>query len=151
MQKLLLSAILSFTVLVTKVSADSNNKVFINLTKREICSQRLDKCFPIAIGSAQYPSPKSPGPHYVLDHRKNGFDWVNPLNGKLYPKGTHNLGDIWITVLEDETGIYGIHTTPDQSTALEDQWSHGCFRMYANDLQELSDSIMYFDEIYINW
>ena len=149
MQRLVLILVLALCPLLSGASA--KNKIFIKLLSKQICSQRLNQCFPIAIGSKQYPSPTEPGPHYVLIHDKQGFDWINPLTGRYYEAHEHNLGPIWIGVYTDHRGWeYGIHQTPDNTRPLSYQYSHGCFRMLESDITLLSQSIYYFDEIYIH-
>ena len=132
-------------------SSDENH-IYLNLTKKNICSIRINKCWPVAIGSTRYPTPYKPGPHYILTHYKKGFNWINPLNGRFYRAGTHSLGNIWIDIMKNENGWnIGIHETPISPSLvpLHKQHSHGCIRMKENDIKELSNNIQYLDKIFI--
>lgn len=70
--------------------------IYLNFTRKEVCSNRARKCWPVAFGDKYYPTPQVEGPVFVLTHFKNGFTWRNPFTGAVYKPGTHNLGNIWI-------------------------------------------------------
>lgn len=126
------------------------DKLFIHVNSKLVCSGRLGECFPIAVGKPSHPTPMPEGPQYITDIRRNGFDWVNPLTGQLYPAGTHSLGPYWIQLYHDpNTGWdYGIHATPYPNTPLYLQESHGCLRGNLSDVERLAHSIQYFDVAY---
>ncbi len=132
-------------------SEHDNNKIFLKLNERQLCSGRLNKCFPMAIGSSTYPSPNIPGPHLILDIRRNGFNWIHPTNNKLYKAGTHNLGNYWVTIYHDSSNgwTYGVHTTPQPNTNITTQSSMGCFRLRVKDMEEFINSVRMFDVAYI--
>lgn len=131
------------------ISEGDNDKVFIHHDERKVCSGRLDKCFDIAMGSSQYPTPRWEGPRFLTTHYKDGFIWQNPLTGQKYQPWEHNLGPIWIQVIENERGWdIGFHATPEQHVDIELQYSHGCLRMVMGDLREFSDSLQYLDKFY---
>lgn len=90
-----LIVLLSHTSPVLGVQPDENH-IYLNFTRKEVCSNRARKCWPVALGNSTNPTPFIEGPTYVLGIRRNGFDWRNPFTGRLFKAGTHNLGSIWI-------------------------------------------------------
>ena len=133
-------------------STGDEDKIFLNLRSKTVCSGRLDKCFPVAIGKPSHPTPTNVGPYYITDIRLNGFDWQNPFTGRIYKAGTHNLGNIWITFHQDTvTGnVYGFHKTPEPGKALSAQQSHGCVRMNYTGIKTFGNSVKFWDQVYIN-
>jgi len=150
MKKTLLLSLILLGVTAPKVTSEGDNdKVFIYHNKREVCSGRLDKCFPIAMGSSQYPTPKWEGPRFLTTHYKEGFIWQNPLTGQVFQPNQHNLGPIWIQVIENDRGWdIGFHATPEKHIDIGLQYSHGCLRMVMGDLREFSSSLEYLDKFY---
>lgn len=137
-----------------KVGAELNNKeneIHLNLTTKQVCSNRANKCWPVAIGNKTNPTPYRTEPYYILTHYKNGFDWQNPFTKQIYSKGTHNLGNIWIGITNLPNGIsIGFHTTPTPSIPLNKQESlGGCVRMNPKDILEFSNNVEYLDKIYV--
>lgn len=124
-----------------------DNKLFIKLKSKQVCSGRLKECFPIAIGKASHPTPVPNGPVTIFDIRRNGFDWRNPLTGQKFPKGTHSLGPYWIQLYHNpNTGWdYGIHATPYPNIPLHLQESHGCLRGHLKDVRKLAYSVEMLD------
>ena len=132
------------------ISEGDNDKVFIHHNEKKVCSGRLDKCFDIAMGSSQYPTPRWEGPRFLTTHYKDGFIWQNPLTGQKYQPWEHNLGPIWIEVYNNAqtSWQYGFHATPYPNIPLAQQESHGCLRMNMQDLLQLSNSLQYLDKFY---
>jgi lipoprotein-anchoring transpeptidase ErfK/SrfK len=140
-------------ILPIKITAeeDTSNNIYLYLTEKKVCSNRANKCWPVAIGRTQNKTPNLPGPHYVLTKYTNGFIWKNPFTGQVFPKGKHNLGNIWIHILTTKEGIdIGFHQTPEPNIPLNKQESlGGCVRMHEKDIEEFVKTIHYLDEIHI--
>jgi lipoprotein-anchoring transpeptidase ErfK/SrfK len=131
-----------------EVQKDTNH-IYLNFVRKEVCSNRAKKCWPVAFGDKYHPTPIIEGPTFILNHYKNGFTWRNPFTGVVYKPGTHNLGNIWIQYTKVNGIDIGFHTTPYPLIPLSQQESKGgCIRMNAKDIKEFSDNIEYLDEIY---
>lgn len=138
---------------VAKAQTTTNlNEIHLNLTKKEVCSNKANKCWPVALGRNNNKTPNIKGPHYVLTHHKNGFVWQNPFTKQVFSKNAHNLGNIWIGILTTKEGIaIGFHQTPTPNIPLSQQESlGGCVRMMPKDIKEFSSYVHYLDLIYIN-
>lgn len=129
----------------------NKNHIYLNLSKKAVCSNRVSKCWPVALGNKANPTPYVKGPHYVTIKKTKGFIWQNPFTKQIFPAGTHNLGNIWIGIVKQSNGIeVGFHTTPTPNIPLNEQSSlGGCVRMTAKDILEFSNNVNYLDEIYI--
>lgn len=140
----------AFNVGANEESKDATN-IYLKLLSKEVCSNRANKCWPVALGRASNKTPNIKGPHYVLTHYTNGFNWKNPFTGVVYKKGQHNLGNIWIQILTTDKGIaIGFHETPTPNIPLSQQESlGGCVRMTDKDIKEFSSYVNYLDKIYI--
>lgn len=151
MKKLIFFVTLLSSLLPTSVKSEESKRVNIYYDREIVCIQRTNKCWAFAKGKNSYPTPTWYGKQVLTTHIKNGFNWQNPLTGKVYSKGTHNLGDIWIQFYEDpETGwSFGFHQSPYSNVPLSQQESHGCLRMTARDIKDFSNNLQYFDEFYI--
>ena len=105
MKKIFLLLLLLFPSEAINAETKESKRVNIYYDQNMVCVQRSNKCYAFAKGKVSYPTPTWEGPQYLTTHIKNGFAWQNPLTGKVYPKGTHNLGNIWIQFYhEDKTG-----------------------------------------------
>ena len=139
------------SLITSKVKAEESKRINIYYDRNIVCVQRTNNCYAFAKGKKEYPTPTWEGAQVLTTHITNGFDWQNPLNNKVYKKGTHNLGDIWIEFYHDDnTGwSFGFHQTPYPNTPLSLQLSHGCARMTSTDIKNFSNELRYFDEFYI--
>lgn len=151
--KLIVFLLLIFhlTTLKTLSVEDKSNEIYLKLVSKEVCSNRANKCWPVATGRKENRTPNIYGPHFVLSKHTNGFNWQNPFTKKIYKKGTHNLGNIWIGILTTKDNIaIGFHKTPTPNIPLSNQESlGGCLRMTEKDIIEFSSYVNLLDEIYI--
>jgi hypothetical protein len=124
---------------------DLGHTIVINLTELELSlydGLRLMKTYPVAAGSPSYPTPQ--GEWTIWDKRENPT-WVNPApdgwgaglpatiaGGPSSPLGTRAL-------YLDAPGIR-IHGTP-ASYSIGTYASHGCVRMYMEDVEELYEIV----------
>lgn len=152
MNKYIISLAILFSLITNKALANTESKrVNIYYDRNMVCIQRTNRCWAFAKGKASYPTPTWYGAQVLTTHIKNGFAWRNPLTKKVYPKGAHNLGDIWIEFYKDETTSwrFGFHETPYPNVPLSQQQSHGCLRMTSYNIKDFSSQLKYFDEFYI--
>lgn len=102
MKKFITTALLFLLLIVNNNVANAINvtndvdHIYLNFTRKEVCSNRARKCWPVAFGDKSHPTPFIEGPTSVITHYKNGFTWVNPFTNVVYKAGEHNLGKIWI-------------------------------------------------------
>ena len=156
MKKLFLLTSILLSLYPIKVDAKESNRVNIYYDENIVCIQRTNKCWAFAKGKSSYPTPTWEGSSPLSLHIKNGFKWQNPLTGKIFGKGLHNLGDIWIEFYRDDDPLsktygwsFGFHQTPEIHTPLHLQYSHGCLRMTPKDIKDFSNSLQKFDEFFI--
>jgi lipoprotein-anchoring transpeptidase ErfK/SrfK len=110
----------------------------IDLSHRQVSlyqngSQR--KKYPIAIGRPGWETPT--GNFRVMDMRQNPT-WINPFTGQAIPPHDpqNPLGGYWIGFWTDGRNWIGFHGTP-QVDSVGTATSHGCIRMYRQDIAEL--------------
>ena len=97
------------------------------------------KTYPVAVGREGWSSPI--GEHRVLQAIKYPA-WQNPFTGDVIPsKDPENpLGDRWIGFWTDGKDWSGFHGTPNRSS-VGTAASHGCIRMYNEDVRELFSQV----------
>jgi L,D-transpeptidase catalytic domain/Putative peptidoglycan binding domain len=103
---------------------------------------KLVRAFPIATGTAQYPTPI--GTFSVVDKQRNPW-WRPPdsewaKDAKPIPPGPGNpLGTRWMGL---SAPLVGIHGTPD-AASIGYSASHGCIRMHIPDATWLFERVEY--------
>jgi lipoprotein-anchoring transpeptidase ErfK/SrfK len=110
----------------------------IDLSQRQVSlyrGQGQGKHYPIAIGRAGWETPT--GQFRIMDLRQNPT-WINPFTGKSVPPDDpqNPLGGYWIGFWTDGHNWIGFHGTP-QVDSVGTASSHGCLRMYPQDIAEL--------------
>ena len=110
----------------------------IDLSHRQVSFYQHDgrqKKYRIAIGRAGWETPV--GQFRVMDMRQNPT-WINPFTGQAIaandPKNP--LGGYWIGFWTDGRNWIGFHGTPNVDS-VGTAASHGCIRMYRQDIAEL--------------
>ena len=110
--------------------------------------------FPVAVGMAGWETPVG---RFTVLERQSDPVWEHPQTGKLYPAGpTNPLGSRWIGFHRDCSGrrgwdgeqmldvkgcvVAGFHGTPHRWTVGR-AVSHGCVRLYDEDVRELFDMV----------
>jgi hypothetical protein len=95
---------------------------------------KLIKQYPIAAGQPSTPTITG---NYKLIEKQVNPTWTDPATGKVTPGGPGNpLGLRWMRVI----GNYGIHGNA-YSPSIGTYASHGCMRMYNNDVPEVYDMV----------
>jgi lipoprotein-anchoring transpeptidase ErfK/SrfK len=110
----------------------------VSLHRRQVDLYRGDhklKSYPIAIGQQGWETPI--GTFQVRQKFLNPR-WIHPLtNQTIAPDDpTNPLGGYWIGFWTDGRNWVGFHGTPD-AASVGNPVSHGCLRMYDQDIAEL--------------
>lgn len=97
------------------------------------------KTYPVAVGREGWSTPV--GDHRVLQTIEYP-SWRNPFTGDVIPsKDPDNpLGDRWIGFWTDGKNWSGFHGTPNRASVGQAA-SHGCIRMYNEDVRELFSQV----------
>lgn len=118
----------------TRVVVDlSDRRVYVHKNDTTIAS------YPVAIGQAGWETPQ--GDFSVMYMQENPI-WRHPITGEWIFPGAHNpLGARWIGFWSDGVNQIGFHGT-NQDGSIGQAVSHGCIRMYNEDIQELYQHVM---------
>jgi L,D-transpeptidase ErfK/SrfK len=113
----------------------------IKLSDRRVYVYERDQVktsFPVAIGRAGWETPT--GSYHVLQMFRNPA-WQHPFTGEVMPPGADNpLGSRWIGFWTDGTNFIGFHGTPNVESVGRPA-SHGCIRMYDQDVVKLFEKV----------
>jgi len=113
----------------------------IRLSERRVYVYEQDqvvKSYPIAIGRSGWETPT--GEFEVIQMLQDPV-WEHPFTGELVPPGPANpLGSRWIGFWTDGTNYIGFHGTPNAETVGQAA-SHGCIRMYDQDVVALFEIV----------
>lgn len=96
--------------------------------------ENLQTSYPIAVGKQGWETPT--GNYEVLNMQQNPA-WEHPWTGEVIPPGPNNpLGLRWIGFWTDGENFIGFHGTPNEASVGQAA-SHGCIRMYNQDILAL--------------
>ncbi len=110
----------------------------VNLSQRRVTAFRGDrklKSYPIGIGRAGWETPTGT---YRVRQAIERPSWKNPFTGDVIPGGDPDnpLGNYWIGFWTNGKEWSGFHGTPNRASVGQ-AVSHGCLRMFNEDIQEL--------------
>ena len=110
----------------------------VSLSRRQVTAfkgSKKFKTYPIAVGRQGWETPK--GSFKVEKLIKNPA-WKNPFTGDIIKAGDPDnpLGQYWIGFWTNGRDWSGFHGTPNPSSVGQ-AVSHGCLRMYNEDIKEL--------------
>ena len=93
------------------------------------------KSYAIAIGKAGWETPKGT---FKIQQMQRDPIWIHPFTGEKVPGGDpeNPLGRFWIGFWTDGNNWIGFHGTPNPNSVGRAA-SHGCVRMYNQDIKEL--------------
>ncbi len=115
--------------------------ILLRLSERRVHVYRgstEEASYPVAIGRPGWETPT--GNFSVFSEVVNP-GWTHPLTGEVMPPGPDNpLGDRWIAFWTDGTNVIGFHGTPTRDSVGKAA-SHGCVRMYNEDVKKLYDMV----------
>lgn len=114
----------------------------VSISKRKVTAFHGEialKTYPVAVGKEGWSTPI--GNHRVLQTIEYPA-WQNPFTGDVIPsKDPENpLGDRWIGFWTDGKDWSGFHGTPNRASVGQAA-SHGCIRMYNEDVRELFSQV----------
>ncbi|WP_375471343.1 L,D-transpeptidase [uncultured Nostoc sp.] len=97
------------------------------------------KSYPIAVGRQGWDSPVG---NFRVRTMLENPTWINPFTNKAIPGGDpeNPLGKYWIGFWTNGKNWVGLHGTPNPDSVGKAA-SHGCIRMYNNDVKELFDQV----------
>lgn len=122
-------------------TAEQPLKLLLSLSDRTVYVYRgevLETSYPVAIGR---PGWETPTGEFEVFSQVVEPGWTNPITGETMAPGAENpLGDRWIAFWTDGTNAIGFHGTPNRESVGQAA-SHGCIRMYNEDVRELFDMV----------
>ena len=97
------------------------------------------KSYPVAVGKAGWETPTG---QFKVEHKYRNPAWKNPFDGSIIPGGDpyNPLGQRWMGFWTDGKNWAGFHGTPNRES-IGRAASHGCVRMYGEDIAELFDQV----------
>ncbi len=117
--------------------SETGKKIILNLASRLLTlyeGTEKVRIYPVAVGAPETPSPV--GEFSILEKEVNP-SWTDPKTEITVPSGPSNpLGYRWLGLY----GNYGIHGT-NAPWSIGRSVSHGCIRMYEEDVEELFESV----------
>ncbi|MGG6295497.1 L,D-transpeptidase [Leptolyngbya sp. AN02str] len=118
--------------------AERNLRIEIALSDRRLVVYDGDtelKSYPVAVGRQGWQTPVG---SFEVKQMIVDPAWQHPFTGEVIPGGTpqNPLGNYWIGFWTDGTNWVGMHGTPNPET-VGTAASHGCIRLYNEDIQEL--------------
>jgi len=106
----------------------SERRVYVYRGSQQVAS------YPVAVGRAGWETPM--GSWHVIDMQEQPT-WVHPFTGEIMTAGPENpLGERWIGFWTNGRSYIGFHGTPTRESVGRAA-SHGCVRMYNEDVREL--------------
>ncbi|MBD2341896.1 L,D-transpeptidase [Calothrix sp. FACHB-156] len=114
----------------------------ISVSRRQVSLYRGKtriKSYRIAVGRQGWETPTG---NFQVQQMFKDPTWINPLTGKSIPGGDpeNPLGRYWIGFWTDGKNWVGFHGTPNPESVGKAA-SHGCIRMYGNDVQQLFSQV----------
>ena len=122
-------------------SANEAIRLVLRLGERRVYVYRgstVEKSYPVAIGRKGWETPTG---NFQVLYQITNPGWTHPLTGEVMPPGPDNpLGDRWIAFWTDGTNVIGFHGTPNPES-IGKAASHGCVRMYNEDVRQLYEIV----------
>ncbi|MEM8501899.1 MAG: L,D-transpeptidase [Cyanobacteria bacterium P01_D01_bin.1] len=116
-------------------------RLVLRLGERRVYVYRgetVEESYPVAIGRKGWETPT--GEFEVFDQISEP-GWTNPFTNEVMGPGPNNpLGDRWIAFWTDGNNSIGFHGTPNRDSVGKAA-SHGCVRMYNEDVKELFEIV----------
>jgi lipoprotein-anchoring transpeptidase ErfK/SrfK len=113
----------------------------LSLSDRRVYVYRgniVEASFPVAVGK---PGWETPTGEFEVFSQISQPGWTNPFTGDVMPPGSENpLGDRWLGFWSDGNNVIGFHGTPNRDSVGRAA-SHGCVRMYNEDIRQLFDLV----------
>jgi L,D-transpeptidase ErfK/SrfK len=117
------------------------SRVVLKLKERRVYiyqGEQVKTSYPVAVGRPGWETPV--GQFRVLEMVKQP-GWTNPFTSEVSPPSADNpLGERWIAFWTDGTNYVGFHGTPSRDS-IGQAASHGCVRMFNEDVRELYEVV----------
>ena len=127
---------LSGMLLPAPKKSETGKKITLNLASRLLTlyeGTEKVRIYPVAVGAPETPSPVG---EFSISEKEVNPSWTDPKTKITVPSGPSNpLGYRWLGLY----GNYGIHGT-NAPWSIGCSLSHGCIRMYEEDVEELFES-----------
>lgn len=127
---------LSGMLLPAPKKSETGKKITLNLASRLLTlyeGTEKVRIYPVAVGAPETPSPVG---EFSISEKEVNPSWTDPKTKITVPSGPSNpLGYRWLGLY----GNYGIHGT-NAPWSIGCSVSHGCIRMYEEDVEELFES-----------
>ena len=125
-----------------RVPALENVRLELSLSQRRVTLFRATqalKSYPVAIGKVGWETPTG---QFKVKTKMRNPPWRSPFNGSVIAGGhpRNPLGRRWIGFWTNGKDWIGFHGTPNRSS-VGSAASHGCVRMFNEDINELFDQI----------
>lgn len=116
-------------------------RLILRLSERRVYVYKGDdvaSSYPVAIGRAGWETPTG---SFEVTSMLQDPGWTNPFTGDIVPPGPDNpLGERWIGFWTDGRNFIGFHGTPNRDS-VGTAASHGCVRMFNEDIRELYEIV----------
>ena len=114
----------------------------LNLAHRRVTVYQHDKViksYPVAIGRAGWATPAG---EFEVKTKYRNPPWLHPFKGFVIPGGDpeNPLGRRWMGFWTDGNNWVGFHGTPNRDSVGRAA-SHGCVRMYDEDIEEMFELV----------
>ena len=125
----------------TEVAETETISLQLRLSEKRVYVYKGDiikTSYPVAIGRAGWETPTG---KFEVFHQVIDPGWTNPITSEVMAPGPNNpLGDRWIAFWTDGTNSIGFHGTPNRES-VGTAASHGCVRMYNEDVRQLYEMV----------
>ncbi len=125
----------------TEAAVEQAVSLRLDLSDRKVYVQQgetVAASFPVAIGKAGWETPTG---EFTVFEQIVEPGWTSPFDGAVVPPGPGGpLGDRWIGFWSDGTDVIGFHGTPNRES-VGTAASHGCVRMYNEDIRQMFDMV----------
>lgn len=126
---------------ITSEVATEAIRLVLSLSERRVYVYRgdtVENSYPVAVGRKGWETPVG---EFEVFHQVSEPGWTNPFTNEVMGPGPNNpLGDRWIAFWTDGNNSIGFHGTPNRESVGKAA-SHGCVRMYNEDVKELYEIV----------
>ncbi|PSO72161.1 MAG: L,D-transpeptidase [Cyanobacteria bacterium QS_1_48_34] len=119
-----------------------STRLVLDLDRRQVTIYKGEnkiQSYPVAVGRSGWETPTG---KFQVGKMLENPTWVNPFTGEKTAGGSpqNPLGDYWISFWSDGKNVIGFHGTPNRDSVGKAA-SHGCVRMYNEDIEQLYDQV----------
>lgn len=119
------------------VPVETTVRLVLKRSERRVYIYRGDEqvgSYPVAVGKSGWETPLGT---WQVNNMQKDPAWEHPFTGEIVPPGPDNpLGERWIGFWTNGRSFIGFHGTPTRESVGRAA-SHGCVRMFNEDIREL--------------